>query len=51
MGLRQCKSPDLAQSVNLRSVRSRPESGVKPTYRLNARTSQFDPTETLALAQ
>jgi hypothetical protein len=31
----------MAQSVNLRSVRPRPELGVKPTCRLNARTSQF----------
>jgi hypothetical protein len=36
----------LAQSVNLRSVRPRPELGVKPTSRLNARTSQFDPKPT-----
>jgi hypothetical protein len=36
----------LAQSVNLRSVRPRPELGVKPTSRLNARTSQFDPFRT-----
>src|SRR5216117_2774320 len=35
--------PVLAQSVNLRSVRPRPELGVKPTSRLNARTSHFDP--------
>jgi hypothetical protein len=36
-------SLEMAQSVNLRSVRPRPELGVKPTSRLNARTSQFDP--------
>ena len=36
----------MAQSVNLRSVRPRPELGVKPTSRLNARTSQFDPEQT-----
>src|SRR4029079_7975123 len=36
----QCLS--VAQSVNLRSLRPRPELGVKPTSRLNARTSQFD---------
>ena len=36
----------MAQSVNLRSVRPRPELGVKPNFRLNARTSQFDPQPT-----
>ena len=39
----------LAQSVNLRSVRPRPELGVKPTSRLNARTSHFDPERTSPL--
>jgi hypothetical protein len=41
--LLRCMSLKVAQSVNLRSVRLRPELGVKPTSRLNARTSQFDP--------
>ena len=33
----------LAQSVSLRGARLCPELGVKPTCRLDARTSQFDP--------
>jgi hypothetical protein len=35
--------PLLAQSVSLRCARLCPELGVKPTCRLDARTSQFDP--------
>jgi hypothetical protein len=38
--------PFLAQSVSLRSVRPRPELGVKPTSRLRARSSEFDPKRT-----
>ena len=38
----------LAQSVSLRGARTCPELGVKPTCRLNARTSQFDPFPTCA---
>ena len=38
----------MAQSVSLRGARPCPELGVKPTSRLNARTSQFDPQETWA---
>jgi hypothetical protein len=41
--LLHCISPDVAQSVNLRSVGPRPKLVVKPTSRLNARPSQFDP--------
>src|ERR1700722_5643250 len=33
-----------AQSVSLRGARTCPELGVKPTCRLSARTSHFDPT-------
>jgi CheY-like chemotaxis protein len=35
----------VAQSVSLRGARPRPELGVKPTCRLNARTSHFDPQQ------
>lgn len=38
----------LAQSVSLRGARPCPELGVKPTCRLNARTSHFDPIQTWA---
>jgi hypothetical protein len=41
--------PLMAQSVSLRGARPCPELGVKPTCRLNARTSQFDPERTLLL--
>jgi hypothetical protein len=34
----------LSQSVSLRGARPCPELGVKPTCRLNAGTSQLDPT-------
>ena len=33
----------VAQSVSLRGARPCPELGVKPTCRLNAETSEFDP--------
>jgi hypothetical protein len=38
--------PVLAQSVGFRGARRCPELGAKPTCRLNARTSHFDPTRT-----
>ncbi len=37
----------LAQNVSLRDARPCPELGVKPTCRSNARTSQFDPQQTI----
>ena len=42
--------PLLAHSVSLRGARPCPELGVKPTCRLNARTSQFDPERTFLSA-
>jgi hypothetical protein len=46
MPMRWSLGPKVAQSVSLRGARPCPELGVKPTCRLNARTSQFDPKRT-----